>query len=136
MHHCASPATVNTSAPGAAEQCAAGIAENLKMGITAELQMAGRPIRALPDPTGGSFDAAGDFDRLIERPDRDWPVLGSIDPYGETRLVPAEMGPLIQEIDRLLAQARPGPEQHGLARLRVLALRCSQHDAELVFIGD
>jgi hypothetical protein len=46
------------------------------------------------------------------------------------------MGPLIQEIDRLLVRARPGPEQHGLTRLRVLALRCSQHDAELVFIGD
>jgi hypothetical protein len=106
------------------------------VGIIAELQIAGRPVRALPDPTGGSFDAAGDFDRLIERPDPDCPVLGSIDPYGETRLVSAEMGPFIQEIDRLLVQARPGAEQHGLARLRMLALRCSQHDAELVFIGD
>jgi hypothetical protein len=114
-----------------------GNVENRHVGVMVELQLAGRPVRALPDPTGGSFDSAGDFDRLIERRDTACPVLGSVDPYGETRLVWAEMGPLIQEIDRLLVQARPGPEEHGLTRLRVLALHCSeQPDAELVFIGD
>jgi hypothetical protein len=47
------------------------------------------------------------------------------------------MGPLIQEMDRLLLQARPGPEERGLTRLRALALHCSeQPSAELVFIGD
>jgi hypothetical protein len=47
------------------------------------------------------------------------------------------MGPLIQEIDRLLVQAWPGPEERGLTRLRALALHCSeQPDGELVFIGD
>jgi hypothetical protein len=26
----------------------------------------GRPIRGMPDPSGGTFDAAGDFDRFID----------------------------------------------------------------------
>ncbi len=107
------------------------------MGVIVELHIAGRPVRALPDPTGGSFDAAGDFDQLIERPNPASPLLSSIDLHGETRLAPAAMAPLIQEIDRLRVHARPGREERGLARLRALALQCAQQrDTELVFIGD
>jgi hypothetical protein len=107
------------------------------VGVIVELQMAGRAVRSLPDPMGGSFDAAGDFDRLIVQPDIASSLLGRIDRYGETRLAPVEMSLLIREIDDLLVDARPGPEQHGLVRLRALALRCSQQQgAELVFVGD
>jgi hypothetical protein len=48
--------------------------------------------------------------RLVRRADAAHSVLGSTETHGETRLVPAWMGSLIQEIDRLLMQARPGPE--------------------------
>jgi hypothetical protein len=35
------------------------------MGIQVELRVAGDRVRILLDPDGGSFDAAGDFDRLL-----------------------------------------------------------------------
>jgi hypothetical protein len=46
------------------------------------------------------------------------------------------MQALVAEIDALLAQARPGPEHHGLMRLRTMALRCAQEQGSLLFIGD
>ncbi len=40
--------------------------------------------RELPDPVGGTFDAVGDFDALLDSPV--FPLLGGIDPYGFTAL--------------------------------------------------
>ena len=37
----------------------------------------------MPDPNGGTFDAAGDFDRLLEFHE-ELPAWSSIDPYGDT----------------------------------------------------
>jgi hypothetical protein len=106
------------------------------MGIQVELRVAGERIRALADPGGGSFDAAGDFDRLIPPTDSAFSLLGEVDPHGETRLGVRDMAALVAEIDRLLRQARPGPEYRGLMRLRTMALCCSQELGELVFVGD
>ena len=56
------------------------------MGVDAVL-LAGdyRRVRDLPDPAGGTFDAAGDFDRLLGQvPDAT--MWSSIDPIGDTTL--------------------------------------------------
>lgn len=56
------------------------------MGIQVELHAAGERVRALPDPSGGLFDAAGDFDRLLRHRVTDLPLLGSVDLHGEMHL--------------------------------------------------
>jgi len=56
------------------------------MGIHAELVLAGERVRRLPDPDGGSFDAAGDFDRLVPPTGHAFALLGRVDPHGETCL--------------------------------------------------
>lgn len=105
------------------------------MGIRAHLQLNGQPIAGLEDPSGGHFDAAGDFDRLI--PNAELPTLNTVDPFGDCELHPAAMPALIADVDRLLATARPGPEQRGLLRLRVIAGKCAKTPASvLVFRGD
>jgi hypothetical protein len=106
------------------------------MGIQVELRLAGELVRALPDPAGGSFDAAGDFDRLVPSRASECPLLGGVDPHGETCLDAAEMPALVAEIDLILRHARPGAEHRGLLRLRTMALHCAQEQGSLVFSGD
>jgi hypothetical protein len=98
-------------------------------------QVDSKPIRGLPDPSGGTFDAAGDFDRFLENPEL--PVLGAIDPYADTTLDVATMSGLLSDIAAALVTAKAGPESRGLLRLQTLATRC-QNDSRLVlvFIGD
>lgn len=106
------------------------------MGTQVELQLAGEQVRALQDPTGGFFDSAGDFDRLLRHQAGGSSLLSSVDPYGETRLGHREMQKLITEIDLLHEQATPGPERRGLVRLRTLAVLCGDQHGQLLFIGD
>lgn len=106
------------------------------MGVQVELVVAGERIRALPDPAGGLFDGAGDFDRLLRASDPETALLNAVDPHGETRLGPGEMSALIAEIDLMLGKAKPGPERRGLMRLRTMAVRCGQEHGQLVFTGD
>jgi hypothetical protein len=105
------------------------------VGIRAYLVLNGQSIAELEDPSGGHFDAAGDFDRLV--PNAGLPTLNQADPFGDLELRPAAMPPLIAEIGTLLAAARPGPEQRGLLRLRALAETCAETPGSvLVFRGD
>jgi hypothetical protein len=106
------------------------------MGIQAELVLAGERVRGLPDPDGGSFDAAGDFDRLVPPRGNAFALLGRVDPHGETWLGYGEMEQLIAEINLLLCDAMPGPEYRGLMRLRVLAFRVAHEHGKLGFLGD
>lgn len=113
------------------------------MPIRVELRdQTGRVRTALRDPSGGTFDAAGDFDRFIDRPPygqvpAGLPVLESVDPFGETQLPSGVMGRLIADCDRALAVANSGPERRGLLRLRVLAQECSRDpNSTLVCVGD
>jgi hypothetical protein len=46
------------------------------------------------------FDAAGDFDRLVE--EGSYPALASIDPYAETIWRGASMRALLEDIERAL----------------------------------
>jgi hypothetical protein len=96
----------------------------------------GREPKRIPDPTGGSFDAAGDFDRLLDlRPDL--PLWSSIDQYGDTTLSASRMDALLRELEQLLGLSVDGPERRGLERLHVMAALCRDTDGmSLLFVGD
>jgi hypothetical protein len=106
------------------------------MPIIVELQdRKGTPVRGIPDPSGGSFDAAGDFDRFIGC--RALPTLGAIDPNDDTTMVSSDMDFLLKDVHVALGSAREGPEMSGLLRLEALARRCQEDlSSQLVFLGD
>ena len=106
------------------------------MGIQVELRVANKRVRQLPDPEGGFFDGAGDFDRLISHGSPALRLLGRVDPHGETCLGPGQMGQLVAEVELLLTEAMVGAEHRGLMRLRTMAVRCAEEHGELVFVGD
>lgn len=116
------------------------------MPIVVELRRtSGEVIRGLPDPAGGTFDAAGDFDRLLPQapvlhrvvPDRPYALLDSIDPYGETIFGSENMVGLIADIDEACQYDLTARERRGIERLRVMATRCSESDGLIVvFLGD
>ncbi|BEL06334.1 hypothetical protein Q0Z83_045250 [Actinoplanes sichuanensis] len=106
------------------------------MSIQVELRVAGERVRRLPDPAGGSFDAAGDFDRLVFNGNPALGLLGQIDPHGETRFGTSQMQQLVAGVELLLTLAKTGAEHRGLIRLRSMAERCVEQRGELVFIGD
>ncbi|PGH42338.1 hypothetical protein GA0070622_1842 [Micromonospora sediminicola] len=107
------------------------------MGVQASLWQAGRQLIGLPDPAGGTFDAAGDFDRVLGREESSFPLLSRVDPYGDVQFMPFDMPQLLSEIERLLPSARQEPERRGLERLRILAEVCAtMTDASIAFVGD
>ena len=110
------------------------------MGVDAVLTKAdGNRVTQLPDPSlGGTFDAAGDFDRLIpDHDDESFVCWRFIEPYGRTVFNRRQMPTFIQELDQLLTSAKDGPERHGMLRLRVLASTVlAQHHLYLVLLGD
>jgi hypothetical protein len=117
--------------------------ENQPVAIYVELRdRTGRALTGLADPSGGTFDAAGDFDRFIDHPPNGQvpgglSIIGSIDPFGETRLSSGVMGQLIADCAHALTVAKDGPERRGLLRLRVLAEECSRDpNSALFWIGD
>lgn len=93
-------------------------------------------LRGLTDPAGGTFDAAGDFDRLLDRVPSAV-TLSTVDPYGDTSLSRGDAAALLQELPAVFEQAQDGPERRGVARLAVLAALCESDDSlTLRFIGD
>lgn len=96
----------------------------------------GRQVRGFADPAGGTFDAAGDFDRLVGVDDS-LVVWSSLDPEGEVSLGAAQARELLAEIPTLITASRPGPERRGLERLRVLIERlAAEPNYVLTFLGD
>ncbi|MFG2059161.1 hypothetical protein ACGFI9_34605 [Micromonospora sp. NPDC048930] len=94
-------------------------------------------IDRIADPAGGTFDAAGDFDRLLPTCDAAYPILGRVGPHDDLDLDPATMPGLIAEIDRLLPAAHNDRERRGLQRLRTLADLCSRtNNGSLIIAGD
>ena len=93
----------------------------------------------LPDPAmGGTFDAAGDFDRLIPaHDDASFACWRFIDFYGRTVFNRRQMPVFIEELDRLLPSAKNGPERNGMLRLRMLAsIGVAKPHRYLVLRGD
>jgi hypothetical protein len=107
------------------------------MGVQAYLYRGSTRIDRLADPAGGTFDAAGDFDRLLPVDEAAFPILGNLDPHDDLELHQTAMTDLIAEIDQLLPTAHNDRERRGLQRLRTLAQMCSQTDnGSLIFVGD
>jgi hypothetical protein len=115
------------------------------MPITAELRREnGEVVRDLPDPAGGTFDAAGDFDALLPQaaelrtpPPDAYTLLRYVDPYGDTIFNRAQMPDLLADIDVASALELTSIQRRGLDRLRVMAERCgSSTHLSLWFIGD
>jgi hypothetical protein len=96
----------------------------------------GRQLVRIDDPAGGTFDAAGDFDRLLDRvPDAI--IWSTIDPDDTTTFGNVQAASLLRELPAVARLAREGSEQRGLARLAVLARLCASDDrATLRFVGD
>ncbi len=99
------------------------------MGVVITLEVDGRVV-TLPDPAGGIFNAAGDFDRLLPLETQllgsisvELPTLRRIDPHGEVVFGPADMEAIASEAPALMAHAKEGAEQRGIDRLRALAER-------------
>jgi hypothetical protein len=88
-------------------------------------------IVELPDPSGGTFDAAGDFDDFLLGAGSDLPLLGQVDPYGDAHFTSDQARSLVTEVDQLLtrvgerrppeSQGRPGMSRRGLLRLKTMA---------------
>lgn len=101
-------------------------------------------VVALPDPAGGQFDAAGNFDRLLPmenqlpmRQSPNLPLLSRIEAYVDLEFTSDEMTIVAQEASMLLEIAKPGPETRGLERLRSLAEHGAQiPGAVLRVVGD
>lgn len=101
------------------------------------------PIREMPDPSGGTFDAAGDFDRFINesyfgrRADWDLPTLSKVDPYANTEMNADGMAALLDDIAKVIPEANEGPELRGLLRLQVMAETFERaHGSVMVWLGD
>lgn len=98
--------------------------------------------RQLSDPNGGTFDAAGDFDRFLDDGlgsvrDMSLPTLRRFDPIGVSELQAEDMPALLVDVNVCLRVARAGPERRGLLRLAVLAEACAQETGScLVCTGD
>lgn len=93
-------------------------------------------MRGFADPAGGTFDAAGDFDRLLERVPSA-ATWSSVDRYGNTSFARSDAAALLRELPAVVEQAYDGPERRGLTRLAVLAALCeSNPNLTLRFIGD
>jgi hypothetical protein len=108
-----------------------------RMGMYVVLVRSAQVVTGLPDPNGGHFDAAGDFDRILPAGDERFVLLGRVDPYGDTVLRPEDMSGLIDEVDKLIDVSHQGSERRGLRRLRVLAAECRDtSDSQLRFVGD
>jgi hypothetical protein len=106
------------------------------MGICAERVVRGR-VMVLADPSGGTFTAAGDFDRFLPVSGKNSGVLARVDPYGDAIVPSGDMAALASEVTLLLTQAKQGPERRGLLRLQALALAGqAEPDAVLRCSGD
>ena len=106
------------------------------MGVSAELMVSGRTL-ALADPSGGTFNAAGDFDRLLPVSRRTFPEEARAGLYGNATVASGDRPALVLEVAVLLEQAKLGPERRGLLRLQAMAIAGQgAPDAVIRFSGD
>ena len=91
------------------------------MGVDAVLHVHGQRVVGLPDPTGGTFDAAGDFDRLLPLSKDAYPVLSRIDLEGVADFDPSDMAVIVREVETALPLTSTDRERRGLLRMQALA---------------
>jgi hypothetical protein len=80
------------------------------MGVDFVLFSAEGKEMTMPDPSGGTFDAAGDFDGILVWTDEPLEVLGRVDVYGDVEFSTVDAEAMVRDIDLLL---RRHAERHG-----------------------
>lgn len=95
----------------------------------------GETVRGLDDPSGGTFDAAGDFDRVLTQTGG---LLRYVDPYGDTVFNTIQAADLVGEVEQIMTMPDlTRIESRGLGRLKVMAERCRDGvHLYIWFIGD
>jgi hypothetical protein len=110
--------------------------DTCRMGICADLKVRGQ-VLFLTDPSGGTFNSAGDFDRLPPVPEDAFPVLARVELDSDVVISGTDLMALASEVAQLFKLADTGPERCGLLRLRALAVAGQDEPgAELRFVGD
>jgi hypothetical protein len=105
--------------------------------IEVRLEDERRDVVTVEDPTGGTCNSAGGFDRLLPLDDASFRCLGVVDPYGDTIFNRLQMPFLLDELARLDLSSVNESERRGLLRLEALAIRCQEEPhLYLRFIGD
>jgi hypothetical protein len=105
------------------------------MGVVVTLEVNGQVV-VLPDPSGGEFNAAGDFDRLLPFSPA-LLLLSRIDPEGDVEFGSSDMAAIRDEVGSLLALGGDGPERRGLLRLQTLSAHGCQIDGSVLHsVGD
>ena len=103
----------------------------------------GTTVKGMTDPFGLKFDAAGDFEDLIDEALS--PRLAAIDLHATTTLSSSSAAALCPEVDQLLASVPvgakgagcDGQDWRGLSRLRVMLTLCQTDPGFTVeFVGD
>jgi hypothetical protein len=108
-----------------------------QVGLVAEARDTVGHRATVPDPSGGFFDAAGDFDRLVPADSPALPMLSRVDPYADWAVPLDRLPDLAAEVSIIRGDARPGPEERGLDRLAALIEAClATPGLTLVFVGD
>jgi hypothetical protein len=102
------------------------------VGVIVTLEVDGQVVK-LPDPSGGTFDAAGDFDRLLELASA-LPMLSRIDEYADAQFSSPELASVRDEVTSLLKFAREGPERRGAMRLLALASHGSHMPGSILHV--
>jgi len=83
------------------------------------------------------FPAKVLLNRLLPLEDPRFPLLGCVDPYGNTIFNGLQMRPLLEELDRLAAGCKSDVAKEALLQIRELAVQCRDHPHLYVrFIGD
>ena len=96
------------------------------MGVDAVLRVGDEIVVGLPDPSGGTFDAAGDFDRLLPLDEAAFPTLSRIDLDGIVEFGQPDMAAIVREVESMLPLTKTGRERRGILRLQALAARGSE----------
>jgi len=105
--------------------------------MTSEVRDADGRAVSVVDPNGGTFTAAGDFDRLLPADDPRLPLLSALDPFGEWSVPFDRLRDLATEVAVVAGLAKEGPESRGLARLAAQIGAClGAVDLGLTFFGD
>ena len=119
------------------------------MGVDFVLRLAdGTSPVTLPDPSGGTFDAAGDFDRLLFGSRHRLQVLDRADRHGDDILFTHdESEDVLRDVEVLLKVeegrdeegrsseepgGRRGSARRGLLRLREMAAFCRDHPGSTI----
>src|SRR5580698_834065 len=87
-------------------------------GVRAELKVHGQTV-ILADPSGGIFNAAGDFDRLLPVTGEAFPILARIGPFSDVVIAAADLASLASEghsCSGRRMKARSGAACSGSAR--------------------